>query len=172
MIRLLVVLAFVFGCLGINAQTQDNCAQGNHTSQFSVLNSQLNQYDSFFLEAMVQRQKGNNDAAFDLLRHCIEINPEASEAYYYLSQYYTLLKDNDKAMEMVRRAVELSPVDVTYQETLMDAYISRRDYKEAAAVGEAIYDRHKDREDVLELLFRLVGQLQYYGCATGSLLRL
>ena len=34
-------------------------------------------YDEFFLEAMMQRQKGNNDAAFDLLRHCLEINPNA-----------------------------------------------------------------------------------------------
>ena len=182
MIRFVVLLVVVCGCLGVNAQTQDSRAQVDQTSQLfaneanknelSVLNSQLNGYNSFFLEAMVQRQKGNNDAAFDLLRHCIEINPEASEAYYYLSQYYTLLKDNDKAMEMVRRAAELSPDEVTYQETLMDAYISRRDYKEAAAVGEAIYDRHKDREDVLELLFRLYGQLEDYDSAIGILNRL
>ena len=51
------------------------------------------EYDQFFLEAMVQRQKGNNDAAFDLLRHCLEINPEAPEAYYLLAQYYNALKD-------------------------------------------------------------------------------
>ena len=31
-------------------------------------------YDHFFLEAMMQRQKGNNDAAFDLLRHCVELS--------------------------------------------------------------------------------------------------
>jgi len=34
-------------------------------------------YDHYFLDAMVQRQKGNNDAAFDLLRHCLDINPIA-----------------------------------------------------------------------------------------------
>ena len=38
-------------------------------------------YDHYFLDAMVQRQKGNNDAAFDLLRHCLDINPNAAEAY-------------------------------------------------------------------------------------------
>jgi tetratricopeptide (TPR) repeat protein len=172
----------VCGCLGVNAQTQDGRAQVDQTSQLSAneankldlsaLRSQFNEYDSFFLEAMVQRQKGNNDAAFDLLRHCIEINPQASEAYYYLSQYYSLLKDNDKAMEMVRRAAELSPEEVTYQETLMDAYINRRDYTEAAAVAEAIYKRHKDREDILELLFRLYNQQQDYENAIDILNRL
>ena len=39
-----------------------------------TLNTQRT-YDEFFLEAMIQRQKGNNDAAFDLLRHCQELNP-------------------------------------------------------------------------------------------------
>ena len=38
-----------------------------------------NKYDQFFLEAMVQREKGNHDAAFDLLRHCMDLNPEAPE---------------------------------------------------------------------------------------------
>ena len=44
-------------------------------------------YDSFFLEAICQREKGNNDAAFDLLCHCVEIDSLRSEAYYYLAQY-------------------------------------------------------------------------------------
>ena len=46
------------------------------------------EYDQFFLEAMMQRQKGNNDAAFDLLTHCVEIDSTRSEAFYYLARYY------------------------------------------------------------------------------------
>ena len=49
-------------------------------------------YDQFFMEAMVQRQKGNNDAAFDLLRHCQALNPEAPEVYYFLAQYYAAMR--------------------------------------------------------------------------------
>ena len=45
-------------------------------------------YDAMFLEAICQREKGNNDAAFDLLRHCVDIDSTRSEAYYYLAQYY------------------------------------------------------------------------------------
>ena len=129
-------------------------------------------YDDFFLEAMVQRQKGNNDAAFDLLRHCVEINPQASEAYFFLAQYYTAMKDSEKAMEMVTRATELSPDNVTYMETLMQAYINKKDYAEATKVGERLYDQHKDREDVLELLFHLYQQQQDYTQAIGILNRL
>ena len=113
-IRLMAVLAIVCGCLGVNAQTQEDNVQGNHLSQPSTPTHQPSTYSDFFLEAMVQRQQGNSDAAFDLLQHCIDINPKASEAYYFLSQYYKVLKDNDKAMEMVKRAVALEPDNITY----------------------------------------------------------
>lgn len=164
-IRLMVALAIVCGCLGVSAQTQDDNAQGNKLSQPST-------YSDFFLEAMVQRQQGNSDAAFDLLQHCIDINPEASEAYYFLSQYYKVLKDNDKAMEMVKRAVALEPDNITYTETLMQTYIGQRQYQEAIATAEQLYSQHKDREDLLELLFQLYQHEQDYEHAISILNRL
>lgn len=129
-------------------------------------------YNEFFLEAMVQRQKGNNDAAFDLLQHCVDINPQASEAYYFLSQYYKVLKDNDKAMEMVKRAATLDPDNITYTETLMQTYIGQRQYQEAIAVAEQLYDQHRDREDLLELLFQLYQHEQDYEHAIAVLDRM
>ena len=45
-----------------------------HLVTLTPLSAQTVQnYDQFFLEAMVQRQKGNHDAAFDLLRHCRDL---------------------------------------------------------------------------------------------------
>ena len=58
-------------------------------------NVQCFTYDSFFLEAMMQRQKGNNDATFDLLNLCIDIDSTRSEAYYYLAQYFGALKKRE-----------------------------------------------------------------------------
>ena len=95
-------------------------------------------YDEFFLEAMMQRQKGNNDAAFDLLRHCLEINPEAPEAYYFLAQYYNALKDTDKSLDYIKKAAELDPDNDTYMETLAQAYIRQQDYEAAIPVVEGI----------------------------------
>ena len=104
-------------------------------------------YDEFFLEAMMQRQKGNSDAAFDLLRHCLEINPEAPEAYYFLAQYYNALKDTDKSLAYIKKAAELDPDNDTYMETLAQAYIRQQDYEAAIPVVEGIYARDKERED-------------------------
>lgn len=129
-------------------------------------------YDQFFMEAMVQRQKGNNDAAFDLLRHCQELNPEAPEVYFFLSQYYSLMKDSEKALENVKRAAALSPENETYMETLAQTYIRQKDYASAIPVIEGIYERNKEHEDLLEMLFQLYQQVDDYTSAINVLNRL
>ena len=123
-----------------------------------TLNTQRT-YDEFFLEAMIQRQKGNNDAAFDLLRHCQELNPEAPEVYYYLAQYYNALKDTKKSVECIKKAAALQPDNDTYMETLAQIYIRQQDFAQAIPVVEKIYDRDKERLDLLEMLFQLYQQV-------------
>ena len=63
-------------------------------------------YDAMFLEAICQREKGNSDAAFDLLRHCVDIDSTRSEAYFYLAQYYGALKQKDKMLGMMKKTVD------------------------------------------------------------------
>ena len=129
-------------------------------------------YDHYFLEAMVQRQKGNNDAAFDLLRHCLDINPQAAEVYYFLAQYYSVLKDTDKSLAYFKKAAALNPANETYMETLAQVYIRQQDFKEAIAVVERLYDKNKDREDLLEMLFQLYQQVDDYPQAISVLERI
>lgn len=129
-------------------------------------------YDEFFLEAMVQRQKGNNDAAFDLLRHCLEINPNAPEAYFFLAQYYNALKDNEKSLEYIQKAASLDPDNGTYLETLAQAYLRQQDYESAIPVFEKIYAQDKEREDLLEMLFQLYQQVDDYAHAIEVLNRI
>jgi tetratricopeptide (TPR) repeat protein len=129
-------------------------------------------YDVFFLEAMVQRQKGNQDAAFDLLRHCLEIRPDASEAYFFLAQYYNALKDYDKALAYFQRAVSIDGQNPVYLETLAQAYIGQGDYEQAAGTFEMLVAQDKNREDVLETLLQLNVQLKRYDKAIDVLDRL
>ena len=137
------------------------------TSHLSPLTSE--NYDQFFLEAMVQRQKGSHDAAFDLLRHCRDLNPEAPEVYYFLGQYYSALKQPDESMACVKKAAELDPDNMAYMETLAQAYISQRDYASAIPVIEGIYERDKNQEEMLEMLFQLYQQVEDYDHAIGVL---
>lgn len=115
-------------------------------------------YNSFFLEAMMQRQKGNNDAAFDLLQYCTQLNPHAAEAYYYLAQYYLLLKNDSLAQQCYLKAAELEPNNTTFLETVAHSYIAQQDYTKAISTIEQLYSLDKSREDLLEMLFELYRQ--------------
>lgn len=112
-------------------------------------------YDYFFLEAMCERQKGNHDAAFDLLQHCIEINPNAAEAYFFVAQYYSSLKQQEQALTYLEKAYELNPQNSIYTETLAQAYTSAHQYEKAIDVFEALFSREPDRDDVLAILYEL-----------------
>ena len=128
-------------------------------SGVQLTDAQLLSYDSFFLEAMMQRQKGNNDAAFDLLQHCAKINPEAAEAYYYLAQYYQLMRNDSIAQVCYLKAVELEPENATFLETVAQSYISQQDFPKAIAAVEQLYNQDKSREELLEMLCELYQQV-------------
>ena len=136
--RFLVVITFITACLGNYAQTDT-----------------LRQYHILFNEAMLQRQKGNNDAAFDLLDRCRELKNDAPEVYFFLAQYYTKIKNNDKALDYFKKAASLSPENITFMETLAHAYAAKEMYEEAAEVVEKMYQQDKSRQELLEMLYGL-----------------
>ena len=112
-------------------------------------------YNRLFLEAMVERQKGNDSAVFELLRRCADLNPHASETQFYLAQYYLKLKDKEKAVACLEKAARMEPNNATFNETLAQMYVSSARYSEAIDAYEALFLADPSRTDVLEMLFRL-----------------
>lgn len=128
--------------------------------------------DGVFMEAMMQRHKDNKTATFDLLRRCTELNPQAAEAYFYLAQYYNVLKDKNKALECGKRAASLRPDNHIYLETLAQTYVSNGLYDEAIDVMEDIMTREKSRDDVLSMLVQLYMVINDYDKAIATLERI
>ena len=162
----LIILAAIGVACTAQVSPQDNSLAAHH----SPLVSQ--KYDALFLDAICEREKGNNDAAFDLLSHCLEIDSTRSEAYYFLASYYAALKQRDKAMECSLKASLLEPDNVVYLETLAGVYVNQRQYPEAIDVLERLYDRSRDRDDVLGMLVQLYEQQEDYDKAIATLSRL
>jgi len=162
--RKMMLLGFMMSyvCLAI--------AQISHDHSFGNYNDQ--RYDAMFLEAICQREKGNNDAAFDLLRHCVDIDSTRSEAWFYLAQYHAVLKDKDALLRCVKRAATLEPSNTTYLETLAQTYIARREFLPATQTLEQLYEKNRDREDVVGMLVQLYEQLEDYDKAIEALSRL
>jgi len=129
-------------------------------------------YDILFHEAMLQRQRGHHDAAFDLLSRCRELRPDASEVYFFQAQYLSEMKQQDSAVCCFRRAYELEPGNMTYMETLAQAYIEGNNYADAIEVVEKMYAADKSRQELLEMLYRLYVQEDDYNKAIETLERM
>lgn len=175
-ITLLIIIALTL--FAYQSQAQDNrdsapptTAEGDSLLA-GVASADDTKFDYYFIEAMIARQKGNSTGAFDLLRHCVEINPQSAAAHFYLSQYYNEMKDKAKALECVSKAAELSPRNTTYLETLAGLHVNAKNYAEAIKAVERLVAEDTGRTDMLELLFQLYEMQEDYANAVKTITRL
>ncbi len=115
-----------------------------------------------YFEAMNMQLNGDYDAAYDLLRRCMEINPNAAEAYFLLSSYDGIIKGDSAALEDMKKASELDPDNNTYLERLATGYLKTENFDEAISAYEKLYHNTPQRSDVLDLLVRLYAQKKDY----------
>ncbi len=119
-------------------------------------------YNYFFLEAVRLQNKGDYAAAFDLFRHCTEIDSLAPDAYYELGAYYSDLDNDSMASVCLQKAVALNPKNDYYHERLAQWYIQTRDYAKATDAYEHLFANNRSRSDVLQILLQLYQQKKDY----------
>ena len=112
-------------------------------------------YDYFFIEAIRKQNAGEYDAAFELLNHCLEIKPDAAEAYYARASYFSEMQMDSLALRDIEKAASLNPENDTYQERVAQYYIGSGNYDKAITAYENLFEHHKDRSDVLNILVQL-----------------
>ena len=115
-------------------------------------------FNYFFIEASRQQNAGHYDAAFDLLRHCLEINPSSASTYFLLSNYQAELNKHDLALDYLKKAVELNPDNTTYLERLGQQYIGLKSYSAAIDIYQQLSKVQRERTDILNILNQLYQQ--------------
>ena len=144
--KVVLTIVLLGGSLGLHAEDYDS----------------LQSYNYFFLEGVRQQEMGNLTAAFDLLRHARDLNPNAPEVYYLLAPYYVDLKDDTRSRAYYERAATLDPENSSYIEKLGQLYVSQKDYPNAINAYEKLYALNKARVDVLQILYQLYGSLNEF----------
>lgn len=119
-------------------------------------------FKMFYFEAVKQQVAGNYDAAYDLLRHCLDINPNAAEAYFLLSSYDGVFKGDSVALEDMKKASALDPSNNAYLERLAYGYVKIGDIDEAIKAYERLSQNSPKRPDVLEILTQLYSRQRDY----------
>lgn len=123
---------------------------------------QRRKFDYFFLEALRMKQKGEYDAAFELYRHCLDINPRSAAALYEISQFYMALGQEKKGEEALKQAVRSDESNFWYKQTLAAWYQGKRDLPKAIAVYEDMTRLFPSRLEPLMALADLYNQTKSY----------
>lgn len=129
-------------------------------------------YEYFFLEATRMRALGEYDTAFELYKHCLEIDPHAPAALYEISQYYQFLGQEAAGLESLKKAATYAPENYWYSQALAGLYQQQTKTDEAIALLESMVTRFPARQEPLFALMDLYGKQENYAKIISTLNRL
>ena len=146
-------------------------------ASFSVKESlipaeQQRKYDYFFLEAMRMKEKNEYDAAFGLLQHCLDINPNASSALYEISQYYMFLRQVTQGQAALEQAVAFAPDNYWYSQGLVSLYQQQNELDKAVTLLEKMVTRFPSKQEPLFSLLDIYSRQEKYNDVISTLNRL
>ncbi len=117
-------------------------------------------FDYFYYEGAKLKTEGKYDAAFDMFSYCYELDSTSSAVLYELAMFQMQRKRPEKAIEMMKKAVEHSPDNFTYCITLAGLERNMGMYGEAAESYQKLADRHPDK---IELYYYLAEAMTQKG---------
>lgn len=173
-IRLLLlgVLILILASCGSSQRVGKTGAAKSARQLVTLSDEQQRKYDYFFLEATRLKGKKEYDAAFDLLKHCLTVNPQAASALYEISQYYMFLKQVPQGQAALEDAVESAPDNYWYSQALASLYQQQNEKEKAIGLLETMATRFPGKRESLFALLDLYNQQEDYGKVIGTLDRL
>jgi len=121
------------------------------------LNSDINQkdisspgrskaYDYVFLQAAGEDQ--NLSDKYNMLKHCIEINPTESAAYYDMAQMQLYLSNDSLAIQSLETAHQLNPENYWYASALASMYQQKDSLQLAINVYKQLARTYPNKRDI------------------------
>lgn len=165
-----LLLAILLPAPGFAAQKKK--VRKKETPVVKLTEEQQRKYDYFFLEAMRMKEKKAYDAAFGLLEHCLDINPDASSALYEISQYYMFLRQVPQGQAALEKAVANAPDNYWYSQGLVNLYQQQNELDKAVELLEGMVTRFPTKQDPLFNLLDIYGRQEKYSDVISTLNRL
>lgn len=141
-------------------------------SQVVLTPEEQRKYDYFFLESSRLKAQKEYGAAFDMLKHCLDINPDASSALYEISQYYLFLKQVPQGLAALEKAVKNEPDNYWYSQGLASLYQQQNETQKAVDLLEGMSVRFSGKLDPLYSLLDIYNDQEDYQKGITTLNRL
>lgn len=103
-----------------------------------------------YVEACLQRKKGNLQEALRMFEECRKIEPKDPAIYYELATLYKLLGSNEQALAYARISADANPANEWYQLLLIDCYNATKQYAQAVKTREALIKKFPERTEFRE----------------------
>lgn len=130
--------------------------------QVSLSLEERRKFDYFFLEAVRMKENGQYDAAYELYKHCLDINPASGAALYEISQFYMYLGQEAKGEEALKQAIRSDKSNFWYKQTLASYYEQKRNMPKAISVYENMAEQFPSRLEPLMSLVDLYNRTKSY----------
>ena len=140
--------------------------------QVSLSLEERRKFDYFFLEAVRMKENGQYDAAYELYKHRLDINPASGAALYEISQFYMYLGQEAKGEEALKQAIRSDESNFWYKQTLASYYEQKRNMPKAISVYENMAEQFPSRLEPLMSLVDLYNRTQSYQNVIAALNRL
>ena len=141
-------------------------------SQVRLTPEEQRKYDYFFLEASRLKAQKEYGTAFDMLKPCLDINPDASSALYEISQYYLFLKQVPQGLAALEKAVKNEPDNYWYSQGLASLYQQQNETQKAVDLLEGMSVRFPGKLDPLYSLLDIYNDREEYQKVITTLNRL
>ena len=132
-VSLLILLHIVCATPYIHAYEKNNIRQ-------ELKIDEQRKFDYFYYEGLKLKNAEKFDSSFEMFRHCLEIDSTSSAALFELSSYYIQMNQPEKAVSMMKKAVEYSQGNKEYHNTLANLLFNLRMFGEAAEEYEILVD--------------------------------
>ncbi len=168
---LYIILGFVMAtlCVSCGAAKKVQQSKTQVKLQPSLSDEDQRRFNYYFLEAIRLKAQEEYSSAFDLLQHCLVIDPNASSALFEISQYYMFLKMPDKAQAALEAAVANEPDNYWYAQALVNLYQQQADKTKMISALEDMTRRFPDRRESLFMLVDLYSQSGEYDKTINTL---
>ena len=110
--------------------------------------AQQRKFDYFFYEGLKLKSAGQYDAAYDAFSHCLTLDPKAAPVLYELASFLAQMQKPEKAVELLKRAVESDSTNFTYKMALASVSRGVGMFGEAAEVYEALVKAYPEKAEL------------------------
>lgn len=126
-------------------------------------------FDYFYIQALSLREAEKYDEAFDLLEHCLSLQPSSPIVQYELYSMYNFLGRSDEALRMIEQASAGDPGNFWYRSLLAMAYEEAGNREKAKEVYEEMSEDFSSHSELFYVLYQIYADDKDYEKAIGAL---